>query len=127
MLLQSVVPYTASDRESTRESAGYLRTTDLAWLFVSVAATIGHGQALALHRTAHSSRPWLAQEQHYGHTGETQERNQHEAILIGRNGGLLFQMLLHQHLDLCFPQLPDRTGLVHQLAHRGENFSPAQR
>src|SRR5215510_12799175 len=78
-------------------------------------------------RTTHSSHTRLPQEQHYGHTGETQERNQHEAILIGRDGGLLFQMVLHQHLYLRFPQLPERTGLVHQLAHRGENFSPAQR
>ncbi len=72
-------------------------------------------------------RPRLAQEQHYGHTGEAQEGDQHEAILIGRDGGLLFEMLLHQHLYLLFPHLPDRTGLVHQFAHRQKNFPPAQR
>ena len=74
----------------------------------------------------HSSRPRLAQEQHQRHTGETQERHQHEAILIGRDGCLLFEMLLYQHLYLCFPQLPKRAGLLHQLAHRGKNFPPAQ-
>ena len=80
-----------------------------------------------MERAAHSSRTWLPQEQHYGHTGETQERYQHKAILIGRHGCLLFEMVLHQHLYLCFPQLPERAGLLHQLAYREENFPPAQR
>lgn len=45
----------------------------------------------------HGSRARLPQEQEQWHTGETQERDQHEAILIGCDSGLLFEMALHQH------------------------------
>jgi hypothetical protein len=49
------------------------------------------------------SRTWPPHEQQQWHTGEAQECDQHEAILIGRNGCLLFEMLLHEHLYLRFP------------------------
>ena len=54
------------------------------------------------------------------------ECDQHEAILIGCDGCLLFEMLLHQHLYLLFPQLPECASLSHQGAYREKNFpSPA--
>jgi hypothetical protein len=67
--------------------------------------------------TGHNrSRTWPPQTQHQWHTGETQERDQHEAILIGGDGGLLFEMALHQQQCLRFLGLPDRPSLPHQLA-----------
>ena len=71
-------------------------------------------------------RPRSAQEQHQRHAGETQERDQHEAILIGCDSCLLVEMALHQHQYLRFLWLPERPGLPHQFAHRGKNLAPAQ-
>src|SRR5712691_5162473 len=54
-------------------------------------------------RTTRSSRTRPAHQQQQWHTGETQECDQHKAILIGCDGGLLFEMALHQQLYLLFP------------------------